>query len=72
MAKLILIRHGQSTWNAANRFSGWVDVPLNSVGRREAMEAATKVCQFKIDVCFTSLLMRAKETAAICLTEGEG
>ncbi|MEM8674796.1 MAG: 2,3-bisphosphoglycerate-dependent phosphoglycerate mutase [Cyanobacteria bacterium P01_G01_bin.67] len=72
MPKLILIRHGQSTWNAANRFSGWVDVPLNSVGRREAIAAAKKVCQFKIDVCFTSLLMRAKETAAICLTEGEG
>lgn len=42
MSKLVLIRHGQSTWNAANRFSGWVDVPLNSVGRREAMKAAKK------------------------------
>lgn len=72
MAILILIRHGQSTWNAANRFSGWVDVPLSSVGRREAMEAAKKVCQYQIDVCFTSLLMRAKETTAICLTEGDG
>ena len=72
MADLILIRHGQSTWNAANRFSGWVDVPLNSVGRQEAMQAAKKVCQYTIDVCFTSLLMRAKETTAICLTEGDG
>ncbi len=72
MAKLILIRHGQSTWNAANRFSGWVDVPLNSVGRREAMKAAKKICQYEIDICFTSLLMRAKETTAICLTEGNG
>jgi 2,3-bisphosphoglycerate-dependent phosphoglycerate mutase len=72
MADLILIRHGQSTWNAANRFSGWVDVPLNSVGRQEAIKAAKKVCRYKIDVCFTSLLMRAKETTAICLTEGDG
>ena len=71
MAKLILIRHGQSTWNEANRFSGWVDVPLNHTGRTEAIAAAKKVCQYKIDVCFTSLLMRAKETTAICLTEGD-
>lgn len=33
MAKLILIRHGQSTWNAANKFTGWVDVPLSHQGR---------------------------------------
>jgi 2,3-bisphosphoglycerate-dependent phosphoglycerate mutase len=70
MAKLILIRHGQSTWNASNRFSGWVDVPLNTIGRREAMNAAKKIGDCQIDVCFTSLLMRAKETTAICLTEG--
>jgi 2,3-bisphosphoglycerate-dependent phosphoglycerate mutase len=40
MAKLILVRHGQSTWNAENRFTGWVDVPLSKFGRREAIEAA--------------------------------
>ncbi|MBZ8178882.1 2,3-bisphosphoglycerate-dependent phosphoglycerate mutase [Oscillatoria salina] len=72
MAKLILVRHGQSTWNAANRFSGWVDVPLNHQGRQEAMEAAKKVSPYQIDICFTSLLVRALETTAICLTEGEG
>lgn len=71
-AKLILIRHGQSTWNAANRFSGWVDVPLNSQGRTEAIEAAKKIAEYNIDLCFTSLLMRAKETTAICLTECRG
>lgn len=72
MATLILVRHGQSTWNAANRFSGWVDVPLNYVGRREAMQAANKISSYRIDVCFTSLLVRAMETTAICLTEGNG
>lgn len=72
MAKLILVRHGQSTWNAANRFTGWVDVPLNKVGRREAMEAAKKISSYAIDVGFTSLLVRAIETTAICLTECEG
>lgn len=72
MAKLILVRHGQSTWNAANRFTGWVDVPLNQVGRLEAIEAAKKLSPYKIDVAFTSLLVRAIETTAICLTECEG
>lgn len=72
MAKLILVRHGQSTWNAANQFSGWVDVPLSHIGRLEAMEAAKKISPYRIDVCFTSLLVRALETTAICLTECEG
>ncbi|MGB3637214.1 MAG: 2,3-bisphosphoglycerate-dependent phosphoglycerate mutase [Rivularia sp. (in: cyanobacteria)] len=71
MTKLILIRHGQSTWNAANRFSGWVDVPLNKRGRLEATLAAYKLKDYKVDVCFTSLLVRAIETAVICLTENE-
>ncbi|MGI0491685.1 2,3-bisphosphoglycerate-dependent phosphoglycerate mutase [Alkalinema pantanalense CENA528] len=69
MATLILIRHGQSTWNAANKFTGWVDVPLSKLGRLEATQAAYKLRQYKIDVCFTSLLIRAIETAVICLTE---
>lgn len=72
MARLVLVRHGQSTWNAANRFTGWVDVPLNHVGRQEAIAAAQKISAYPIKVAFTSLLMRAMETAAICLTEGGG
>jgi 2,3-bisphosphoglycerate-dependent phosphoglycerate mutase len=71
MATLILIRHGQSTWNAANKFTGWVDVPLSRLGRQEASIAAAKLGEFKIDICFTSLLFRAIETAMICLTEYE-
>lgn len=69
MAKLILIRHGQSTWNAANKFTGWVDVPLSHQGREEAFQAADKLKQYHIDSCYTSLLIRAIETAVICLTE---
>jgi 2,3-bisphosphoglycerate-dependent phosphoglycerate mutase len=74
MARLVLIRHGQSTWNAQNRFTGWVDVPLSPLGRNEAKYAALILAENKIrfDVCFTSLLIRAIETAVICLTEGEG
>jgi 2,3-bisphosphoglycerate-dependent phosphoglycerate mutase len=71
MSKLVLIRHGQSLWNAANKFTGWVDVPLSERGRAEAMIAACKLkeANIMIDVCFTSLLIRTMETAIICLTE---
>lgn len=69
MAKLILIRHGQSLWNAANKFTGWVDVPLSEQGRAEATIASCKLRDYRVDVCFTSMLFRAIETAVICLTE---
>ena len=74
MTQLVLIRHGESTWNAQNRFTGWVDVPLSPRGREDARKAARTlgVHNVVIDVCFTSLLIRAIETAVICLTEGEG
>jgi 2,3-bisphosphoglycerate-dependent phosphoglycerate mutase len=74
MSKLVLTRHGYSLWNAANKFTGWVDVPLSERGRAEAMIAACKIDdeQIEIDVCFTSMLIRAIETAIICLTECEG
>ncbi|MBC7823353.1 MAG: histidine phosphatase family protein, partial [Candidatus Parcubacteria bacterium] len=55
MAKLILIRHGQSLWNAENRFTGWVDVPLGEQGRAEATIAADKLETYQVRVCFTSL-----------------
>lgn len=73
MAELILIRHGQSLWNAQNRFTGWVDVPLSKQGRAEAIITSYKLSEndCRIDVCFTSLLIRAIETAIICLTEGD-
>ena len=69
MTKLILIRHGQSLWNAANKFTGWVDVPLSEQGRAEATIASCKLRNYRIDLCFTSMLFRAIETAVICLTE---
>jgi 2,3-bisphosphoglycerate-dependent phosphoglycerate mutase len=74
MTRLVLIRHGESTWNAQNRFTGWVDVPLSPRGREDARKAARLLDAhgIVIDVCFTSLLIRAIETAVICLTEGEG
>lgn len=71
MSKLVLLRHGQSLWNAANKFTGWVDVPLSERGRAEATIASCKLrdAGYTIDVCFTSMLIRAIETAIVCLTE---
>jgi 2,3-bisphosphoglycerate-dependent phosphoglycerate mutase len=69
MAKLILTRHGQSLWNAENKFTGWVDVPLSEMGRAEATIASCKLRDYRVRICFTSLLFRAIETAIIILTE---
>jgi 2,3-bisphosphoglycerate-dependent phosphoglycerate mutase len=69
MAQLILIRHGQSLWNALNKFTGWVDVPLSERGRAEATIASCRLSGYRVQVCFTSKLIRAIETAMICLTE---
>ena len=56
MYKLILIRHGESTWNQENRFTGWVDVPLSTKGLREAHSAGQLLRQegYHIDIAFTS------------------
>jgi 2,3-bisphosphoglycerate-dependent phosphoglycerate mutase len=67
--KLALVRHGQSLWNAQNRFTGWVDVPLTTLGREEAKKGATAIAGIKFDVAYTSSLIRAQETLAIILTE---
>ncbi len=69
MAKLILTRHGQSLWNAENKFTGWVDVPLSEQGRAEATIASCKLRDYRVRICFTSMLFRAIETAVIILTE---
>jgi 2,3-bisphosphoglycerate-dependent phosphoglycerate mutase len=69
MATLILLRHGESLWNAQNKFTGWVDVPLSERGRAEATIASHRLSDYRVSVCFTSKLIRAIETAMICLTE---
>jgi 2,3-bisphosphoglycerate-dependent phosphoglycerate mutase len=71
MAKLVLLRHGQSTWNLENRFTGWEDVPLTEQGEAEARESAglLKEAGIRPDVVHTSLQARAIETADICLSE---
>ena len=59
MAQLILVRHGQSLWNALNKFTGWVDVPLSERGRAEATIASCRLSGYRVNVCFTSKLIRA-------------
>jgi 2,3-bisphosphoglycerate-dependent phosphoglycerate mutase len=64
MVKLVLVRHGQSTWNLENRFTGWTDVDLSEQGVREAHEAAEALRDegYTFDVAFTSVLKRAIRT----------
>lgn len=69
MSTLVLIRHGQSLWNAQNRFTGWIDVPLTEQGRAEARAAAAKIKATRFDVAYTSALRRAQETLEIILRE---
>jgi 2,3-bisphosphoglycerate-dependent phosphoglycerate mutase len=67
MAKLILLRHGQSVWNQENRFTGWVDVDLSEKGVQEAKQAGLALRDQPIDRVFTSMLMRAQKTASLAL-----
>ena len=71
MARLILIRHGQSVWNATNRFTGWTDVELSEKGVIEAEEAGCQLSGIRIDVVHTSDLMRAQRTAEIVMQQNE-
>jgi 2,3-bisphosphoglycerate-dependent phosphoglycerate mutase len=67
MAKLALVRHGQSLWNLEDRFTGWVDVPLTDKGREEARIAGERLRDLRFDVAYTSALWRAQETLDIIL-----
>ncbi len=71
MSKLILTRHGQSLWNAENRFTGWVDVDLSQKGISEAQKSGKliKNLNISIDVSYTSFLKRAIKTLTTILQE---
>jgi len=71
MAKLILIRHGQSLWNLKNVFTGWVDVPLSANGINEAVEAGKQLADIRFDVVYTSVQVRAIETAMLALAQNK-
>jgi 2,3-bisphosphoglycerate-dependent phosphoglycerate mutase len=67
MAKLVLVRHGQSQWNLENRFTGWVDSPLTALGREEAQKAGERLRGTHFDQAYTSSLERAQQTLALIL-----
>lgn len=69
MGHVILIRHGESRWNTANKFTGWVDIPLSEKGILEALMAAEELSGLRIDVAFTSKLERAQETLLLILAK---
>jgi 2,3-bisphosphoglycerate-dependent phosphoglycerate mutase len=71
MYKLVLIRHGESSWNLENRFTGWADVPLTPLGIEQAQQAGRllKAAGFDFDITYTSLLKRAIWTLWHCLDQ---
>ena len=71
MYKLVLLRHGQSTWNLENRFTGWTDVGLTDRGRAEAHSAGKTLREagYVFDIAYTSVLKRAIHTLWIVLEE---
>ncbi len=68
---LVLLRHGESTWNKENRFTGWTDVDLSKAGMKEAREAGKLLARagLDFDVAYTSVLRRAIRTLWIALDE---
>ena len=66
---LYLIRHGRTDWNDLHKLQGRTDVPLNDEGRRMAEEARKEYLDVHFDICFSSPLIRAKETAEILLRD---
>jgi 2,3-bisphosphoglycerate-dependent phosphoglycerate mutase len=71
MIKIVLLRHGESTWNKKGLFTGWTDVPLTPLGVQEARRAGQELKErgFVFDLAFTSLLRRAKKTLDLVLRE---
>lgn len=71
MYKVVLLRHGESTWNKENRFTGWTDVDLSEKGNEEAKKAGKVLKQdgYTFDMAFTSVLKRAIKTLNLVLDE---
>ncbi len=72
MGKLVMMRHGQSEWNRLNLFTGWVDIPLSTLGIQESLEAGKKIADIPIDLIFVSSLIRAQMTAMLAMSVHRG
>lgn len=68
MAKLVLLRHGESMWNKRNLFTGWVDIPLSEKGIEEALHAGKELANIPFDVIFCSTLVRGLMTAMLVMS----
>jgi broad specificity phosphatase PhoE len=71
MLQLMLVRHGESEWNAQRRFQGQSDVPLSALGRLQAQLVAERLAGVKIDAVYASDLVRAWETATAIAAQGD-
>ena len=69
ISQLILMRHGQSMWNSAGLFTGWVDVPLTNQGIDEAIDGGKIIADYDIDEVHVSTLIRAQMTAMLALAQ---
>ncbi len=71
MKRIVLLRHGESTWNQENRFTGWTDVGLTEKGLAEARAAGALLCDegYAFELAFTSVLKRAIKTLWVVLEE---
>lgn len=67
LAKLIMMRHGQSEWNRLDLFTGWVDIPLSVKGVEESIAGGKAIADIPIDIIFTSSLIRAQMTAMLAM-----
>lgn len=69
MTKLIMMRHGESSWNKLDLFTGWVDVPLSVKGIEESLEGGRLIKDLPIDIIITSTLVRAQMTAFLAMSQ---
>jgi broad specificity phosphatase PhoE len=65
VTKIILVRHGETAWTLVNRIQGWLDIPLNGMGRKQAGTIAKELTRKKIDAIYSSRLSRAYDTAKL-------
>ncbi|MDU2063996.1 MAG: histidine phosphatase family protein [Sporomusaceae bacterium] len=72
MVRIILVRHGETTWNKEGRYQGQIDTPLSERGLAQGKAVAEALKEIPIDLCYVSTLSRAKDTAGFCMAYHDG